>query len=266
MIITCPNCATKFRLDEGRIPEEGSQARCSLCQHIFPVRKTGQPESTRPPIIIPELIDERAALRKHSRGRPSFLVISSICILIFIFGAIVLMAGDKYDDLEKWVSFSTIKQYLGVGEEKEGKINLDKLRGYYAENNTLGRIFVIEGNAINQWTEPRSFIRIKGTLLDVQGRKIQERTVYCGNIISEKDLREMSKEAIQKSLASQFGISFSNMNLAPGKFVPFMIVFTDWQPETPAPKPPPEKAGEASADLSDFTVEVISSQRGSKAK
>jgi predicted Zn finger-like uncharacterized protein len=266
MIITCPNCTTKFRLDETRIPEGGGKARCSRCQHVFSVQPSGHPASSFPPIIIPEPIEDRAGLKRRAGRRPAFLVISFIFLLISILGAIVLIPGEKYDDLVKWVNLSTIKQYLGVGEEKEGKINLDKLRGYYAENSALGRIFVIEGIAINQWTEPRSFIRVKGTLLDTQGRKIQEVTVYCGNIISEKDLREMSKEAIQKSLASQFGISFSNMNLAPGKFVPFMIVFTDFQPEKLAPKTPPEKAGEASADLSDFTVEVVSSQKGSKSK
>ncbi|MCX5907796.1 MAG: zinc-ribbon domain-containing protein [Deltaproteobacteria bacterium] len=262
MIIPCPNCATKFHLDESRIPEGGAKARCSRCRHIFTVQKA-EPPKALPPIIIPEPIIDRAGLRRRAGRRPAYLAIALVAI--FIAGG--LFAWENIGELEKaWTGLSTLKQYLGLWEEKEGKIILDKLRGYYAENNAQGRLFIVEGIAINQWNEPRSFIRVKGILMDIQGRKVQEKTVYCGNIISEKDLKEMSKEVIQKSLSSQFGISFSNMNIPSGKSVPFMIVFGDFPPLALGPKAPAEKAGEASADLSDFTVEVVSSQKGSKSK
>jgi hypothetical protein len=109
--------------------------------------------------------------------------------------------------------------------------------------------------------------KVKGVLLDSRGNKVQEKEVYSGNILSEKDLKEMSKGAVDKSLSSQFGISFSNVNIQPNKSVPFMIVFMDLSPDRGPGKPaadPAAKPGEAPAKLSDFTVEVISSQKGSK--
>jgi hypothetical protein len=159
------------------------------------------------------------------------------------------------------------KKYLGMGDSTEGYLSLEKVKGYYLEGGNLNRIFVVEGEAVNHWKESRSFIKVKGVLLDAQGNKVQEREAYCGNILSEKDLKEMPRATVEKSLSSQFGISFSNVNLQPNKGVPFMIVFMDLPPEKASGKPAAEasgKPGEAPSKLSDFTVEVVSSQKGSK--
>jgi hypothetical protein len=96
---------------------------------------------------------------------------------------------------------------------------------------------------------------------------VGEKVAYCGNILSEKDLKELNPEAIEKSLSSQFGISFSNVNIPPDKFVPFMIAFADSPPKISGDKPSPEpasKPGEVLPEPSDFIVEVVSSQKGSK--
>lgn len=267
MILICPECLTKFTLEDDRIPAEGTKVRCSKCRHIFRAEKPEVPVPAAPPAetppqepAVPEYTEEWVTLKKRSGRKTSFLVIGVIALL----AAGGFAAYEKADDLNKaWGVLASLKQYLAVWEEKEGKIALEKLRGFYVENNTAGRIFVIEGQAVNQWNESRSFIRVKGTLLNIQGQKVQQSAAYCGNILSEKDLKEMAKEAMQKSLSSQFGISFSNMNLPPGKAVPFMIVFADFPPEGAEAKPS-QKAGEAPPDLSDFTVEVVGSQKGSK--
>ena len=33
MILTCPACATQYRLKDGAIPPEGRQVRCAACKH-----------------------------------------------------------------------------------------------------------------------------------------------------------------------------------------------------------------------------------------
>lgn len=45
MIVQCENCQTKFRVDEGRIKDQGSRVRCSVCKTVFTVfRETVEPE------------------------------------------------------------------------------------------------------------------------------------------------------------------------------------------------------------------------------
>jgi len=37
LIVTCQNCATRFKLDDSRVPAEGVRVRCSACEHVFQV-------------------------------------------------------------------------------------------------------------------------------------------------------------------------------------------------------------------------------------
>lgn len=39
MNVTCPNCATIYRVDPAKVPEAGVRARCAVCSAIFPVRR-----------------------------------------------------------------------------------------------------------------------------------------------------------------------------------------------------------------------------------
>ena len=286
MIITCPECLTKFSLDEAKIPEEGIKARCSRCQHVFPVAKPAPAdESFYVQGETLAAIQEDEDYRKPPRR---WFIINwkwgAVILLVAVIGGGLFylwqtLTPPRFSTLGKYIDEKAaalkkfplnspfLKKYLGVKDPSEGFFSLEKVRGYYLETNNLNRVFVIEGEAVNRWKESRSFIRVKGVLLDSKGNKFQEKEAYCGNLLSEKDLKEMNKAAIEKSLSSQFGISFSNVNLQPDKAVPFMIVFMDLPPEKPAVKPASEsgeKEGESFSRLTDFTVEVIGSQKGAK--
>ncbi len=300
MIITCPECLTKYRLDENLISPEGNRVRCSKCRHIFQVRKSAPSEQPppSPPVIEPPLPDyeEKGLPKKISRGR--FWVGRRGAIFIIILAGLGLMVfsynreislWEKAEELKK-LTFSIqvwgqslmgknpyiknflsglpfFKPYLRIPVEPEGTISLGKVKGYYLENNQFIKLLIIEGQAVNHWTEPRSFIKVKGTLFNSQGEKVEEKSAYCGNILSENDLKELSLEAIDKSLSSQFGISFSNVNIPPQASVPFMIVFMDVTAARATGNSLPHPEGKPNvilSRLSDFTVEVVNSQKGSQ--
>ena len=42
MNVTCPNCATVYRIDPAKVPETGVRARCSICSAVFAVRREGE--------------------------------------------------------------------------------------------------------------------------------------------------------------------------------------------------------------------------------
>lgn len=50
MNVTCPNCATIFRVDPAKVPESGVRARCNVCSAVFAVRHEASPS----PLPIPE--------------------------------------------------------------------------------------------------------------------------------------------------------------------------------------------------------------------
>jgi predicted Zn finger-like uncharacterized protein len=41
MNVTCPNCATVYRVDPAKVPETGVRARCNICSAVFAVRREG---------------------------------------------------------------------------------------------------------------------------------------------------------------------------------------------------------------------------------
>ena len=42
MVVACPECATRFSLDDSRISGDTAKVRCSRCQHVFRINRGGQ--------------------------------------------------------------------------------------------------------------------------------------------------------------------------------------------------------------------------------
>jgi predicted Zn finger-like uncharacterized protein len=280
MIVTCSQCLTKFSLDNDRIPEGGAKVRCSKCQHVFTIPKPSPGEqisssdktspSTPSETFSPKIPRQvEMPPRKKPSGR-RFLSPFMIVLLLIAAGigyGVFLIWNTPEISQKIGSGFLNMKRYLGLNDERAGFIALEKVRGYYLENRNQNRIFVIEGQAANHWKEPRSLIKVKGTLMDSQGGKVEEKTSYCGNILLEEDLNAFTGEAIAKSLSSQFGQTFSNVNIPPGRSVPFMIVFTDFSARGTTGREghqPAVKPGGGSPQISNFLVEVVSSQKGSE--
>jgi predicted Zn finger-like uncharacterized protein len=115
-----------------------------------------------------------------------------------------------------------------AGVKKGGtQFDIRNLIGYYDNTSKAGRMFVIKGQVANVGQTARGSIRIHAALLDNTNKMLAEKTVYAGNVLGGEALRVADKEAIEKTLASPFGEGLANMDVAPGKSVPFMVVFLD---------------------------------------
>jgi len=54
MNVTCPECATVFRVDPAKVPAGGVRARCSVCRAVFPVG-VADAASAAPQVVVPPL-------------------------------------------------------------------------------------------------------------------------------------------------------------------------------------------------------------------
>lgn len=43
MNVTCPNCASVYRVDPAKVPEAGVRTRCTVCNAVFAVRREAEP-------------------------------------------------------------------------------------------------------------------------------------------------------------------------------------------------------------------------------
>ena len=64
MNVTCPNCATVYRVDPAKVPEAGVRARCNVCSAVFAVRR--EMEQGRPAPAAPQ--PAAAAMAESSRA------------------------------------------------------------------------------------------------------------------------------------------------------------------------------------------------------
>lgn len=108
----------------------------------------------------------------------------------------------------------------------------DKQNHYLRENNSAGRILIITGLVRNSYSEPRSFIRLRGVLLNRDGNIVAQREVYAGNIIAEADLAKLPISEISSRLNVKGGNDRQNTNIPPQANIPFMIVFDKLPPDT----------------------------------
>ncbi|BCA78972.1 DUF3426 domain-containing protein [Desulfuromonas sp. AOP6] len=128
-----------------------------------------------------------------------------------------------------------------------GQIQITDLTSAFVSNREAGELFVIHGQAVNQFKEVRSAIAVKGVLYNPNGKALLQQTVFCGNRLTTTELQEWPFDKIEEAMNNQFGDSLSNLNVAPGARIPFTIVFKNLP-----------------SDLSEFTVEMADSKPGSK--
>lgn len=175
---------------------------------------------------------------------------SIIRILLLLLLALVVIGGvlvyiNGPDQLNQ-----TIQQLLGQQTNRPvqtGQISLANLEGKFIQNEQSGELFLIRGEAINNYSEPRAAIQVKGVIFDPNGKPLLQKTVFCGNPISEDDLQALSFAELEKIMGNQFGQELSNMKVNQGQTIPFDIVFKD------LPK-----------NLSEFSVKVTASKPASK--
>ena len=113
--------------------------------------------------------------------------------------------------------------------DPKGSLKIDTLdiNSKFILNVKAGKLFVITGKVKNGYSDNRNFISVSGKLF-TKGKKIAKtETVFCGNVLSDIELSNMEYDAIKKRLLNRFGDNRSNFQVAPGKELPFMMVFSD---------------------------------------
>lgn len=180
-------------------------------------------------------------LKTHrSRVLPIILL-----ILLLILGgaaAVFYFAPDIIPDSIPFLKPSKKQEAVDPGV---ARLSFKAVTGSFIQSHKAGQLFVIKGTVTNNYTKPRSFILIKGSILDDRGKVVKINMSYAGNTFGEKEIKEKPIEELNKGLKIRTGRNGMNLNLQPGATIPFMIIL-DKLPE----------------NVSEFTVEAVSSSPG----
>ena len=175
-----------------------------------------------------------------------------ILLLLVIAGGGVFalnQAGIKIPYVDQYVSQAegyitkllSGKEKTPADEKGVLRIRTENVDSKFTDNPNTGKLFVVTGNIKSDYQEPRTGIKLEGSLF-VQGKQLAKmETVYAGNIISDIELSSLDQEAIKAKLADT-GTDAAALTVKPGGKLPFMVVFANLP-----------------ANLEEFTIEVTES-------
>ncbi len=189
----------------------------------------------------------RPVSEKKKSGKTHTLLI--LCVIILVLLGIAYAVTKWVPELvpDSW----TLLKTKPAGKQQSTDMGANRLEiltvsGSFVDSDKTGRLFVIRGKVRNSYRASRSFILVKGDILDAKGQVVKEKSVYAGNAFEEEALLTLPLEEINKAMKNRQGSDKKNLNVKPGKTVDFEIVF-DNLPE----------------NLSEFTVGALSSSPGS---
>ncbi len=165
------------------------------------------------------------------RGQGSQLARPSVILLLLLFFA---LAGSGaylgFTSGGQKVMRGLVPQieslWLGGGKPAS-RYEVGNLIGYYETNAAAGKMFIVKGQLTNEGTVRKVGVRVYAALLDAQNRTLAEKTVYAGNVFPGETLRQATREKIEAAMSNPISGGLANIDLPPGKAVPFMVVFFD---------------------------------------
>jgi len=209
MILSCPECSTRYRVDAASIGSKGRKVRCSKCGHTW----IGLPEAAEPeaapfrppaPVVAEEPLppplraaapeDDLSAPRPEDRRRPpperrpkapparkrsGGRVVAAIAWIV-VLGILGAAAGGaiamKDRVIEKWPQSERIYALVGLGPDPIGHgLELRNVKSSEAKNGDE-RVLAIEGEIANTSGKVRDVPMLKGTLFDAKNAELQSWT------------------------------------------------------------------------------------------
>jgi len=162
------------------------------------------------------------ASRRQSSTAP-FLVLGGVLILIAALIASVLFFKWPVDPAA--VMPPSLMKMAGSACTTAKGAEIRSLDGAYLLNREAGELFAITGEVANTSGRAMTALRVKGTVYDGAGQVLAQRTVYCGNTLSREQLAGLPFAELEKAMGRQFGDALANLDVAPGKTIPFAVVF-----------------------------------------
>jgi predicted Zn finger-like uncharacterized protein len=177
MIITCPDCATRYHLDPVALTPAGRTVRCASCGHRWQARPPAdapmllqaavqapapEPVALRRPGLPPQRAPRRSATR---------LVVSLAVVFVAVLGAGGILGRDEI--IAVFPASAEVYAKLGLPVATGFGLEFEDISSQrFAERGVS--ILVVEGRIVNVSGQERAVPPVRVSLLDGSGRPLQE--------------------------------------------------------------------------------------------
>jgi predicted Zn finger-like uncharacterized protein len=183
--------------------------------------------------------EEQHAPRRSAGRRVLLVLLVALLVIAGGIGALLIWAPQYLPAPLSGLRAQAPKQPLDPGVRQ---LSFKGVTGAFVNGANGRQLFVIRGVVSNDYAAPRSFILVRGTILNDKGEMVRKQEAYAGNTFTDEELRTVSPTDLSMAMKNRSGKDNANVNIPPSGTEPFMIVFEDL----------PE-------NLSEFTVEAVSS-------
>ena len=189
MIITCPNCETRFNVDPGRLLPNGRTVRCAKCGHLW---------SERPPDDMPRRVDaavapaaghsstgagvgddplarpppqaDAPAAADRRRLRPGLAWAAVALIMVGLLAAGVV-ARERLQAW--WPPSQALFDLAGLAGDVAGAGLEIRNLVYHRENGSRAPALVIAGEVVNRSDRAIDIPKLRASLYDAREREIR---------------------------------------------------------------------------------------------
>jgi predicted Zn finger-like uncharacterized protein len=250
MIITCPKCSSKFKVDDSLVQKQGIKMRCSVCSNVFMPEieipdtnkdKTGKSEienlqdkkTSRPgipyesapidtgltysedkPSAIKEPVIEKPSSTKKDKPRSIKNTLTGFLAMIIIIVALILSysKGDGLRFFEKrdGTSAQQAPSYLFSLKDTDTAFK-------YLNTEDRGQILIIKGIVRKNENKPLKTLQVEIRIYDKDNKLIAAKTVYAGKVLLDTDYlikKEPDVDAILMDSSKPLGV-LSKVNEIP---------------------------------------------------
>jgi len=174
-----------------------------------------------------EAIPPSSLTTRKKRGSlfPLFVIIGAILLIVALVGSGVYFFGGPKAFSKVGLGF--LVEWYGQKGGEEGDIVIRNVKAEYVVNKEIGELFVVRGEAVNNYKKPRASIQVKVSLLGSGGSSLKAKSAFCGNPLSSEQLTSLPFAKIEEVMNNQFGDSLANLGVKPGSAIPFVVVINE---------------------------------------
>jgi predicted Zn finger-like uncharacterized protein len=167
--------------------------------------------------------EEYAPTRSRDRvGRPYLIFLG---VLLLVFGNLALYLRNHPDTAERFLaSVPFAGRILVENRLLQSRVYLRDIEGVYQQIKDGRTVFIVTGRAINTAEAPLKGVEIESALYDGAGSPLVAKSIYCGNAMSLKIVKDLSSKEISILQRLQPPQRFE---IAPGEAAGFSVVFLD---------------------------------------
>lgn len=213
MEITCPSCASKFKLPD-KLAKPGAKLRCAVCKNVFQL--PGGDVSAAKKGAANGNADKLPVMASPQKGR------LKVWLLFAFIAAIAAGAGTWF-----WMEWQKPHLVEDTPAHDVELLTMRNVRQYNVLNEKVGKVFVIEGRVVNEFPQPKELIELEGAIYDSEKRPLAQKKQLAGTQLSLFQLQVLNEKEMESFLNNKVELLSNNTNIPPGGEVPFMILFYD---------------------------------------